>query len=327
LICMKVAIIGTGSIAPVHIRAIKDANEEIVALCDVVPAKAEKLNSVYGLDASIYADYLEMLEKEKLDAVHVCTPHHLHREMIVRALESNINVLAEKPICINESELENIKSATKKSNAQLGVCFQNRYLPANRKLRELLAKEKPLSATTKVVWRRDEAYYKSAPWRGKWETEGGGVMINQAIHTLDLLLWYCGMPEKIKGAIVNTNLKEIIEVETTAEFVMAGKYVASFYATTASYKNFPIEIEIRTRTNIYRIIGEDLYVNGNLQELPAAGELYGKPHWGAGHSHLIRDFYSCLREGRTFPIDVYEAEKSLRVIWALYRSNGQEILI
>lgn len=325
MIFMKVAIIGTGSIAPVHLHGIFEANGEVVALCDNVPAKARELKNAFNLKAEIYTNYKEMLEKEVLDVVHICTPHYLHQEMIISALNLNINVLAEKPVCINKAELNSIKEALKYSSAELGICLQNRYLPASQTLKHLLKDEKILSGKAKLLWSRDEAYYQTSPWRSKWETAGGGVMINQAIHTLDLLLWFCGMPDKIKGEISNSKLKDLIEVETTAEFTLSGKYQAHFYATTTCSENLPVEIEIVTTKNIYQMIGDDLYINSCLQELPNIGPGYGKPYWGAGHNYLIQDYYQCLQEKRSFPINVFEAEKAMNVIRALYQSKGQEI--
>ncbi len=324
---MKVALIGTGSIAPVHLRGILEANEEVVALCDIVPEKAEELKKAFNLKAEIYADYKEMLAKENLDVIHLCTPHYLHYEMIISTLKRNINVLAEKPICINKSELTKIKEELRNSSAKLGICLQNRYLPANQTLKSLLEDEEILLGKAKLLWSRDEAYYKASPWRGKWDTAGGGVMINQAIHTLDLLLWFCGLPNKIKGKVTNTNLTDFIEVETTAEFALSGKNQAHFYATTTCSDNFPIEIEIVTTKNKYKIFGDDLYINGSLQEFPEIGPGYGKPYWGAGHKYLIQDFYKCLQEKRLFPIDILEAEKALNVIWALYQSKGEEVYL
>ena len=324
---MKTAIIGIGNIAPIHLEAILEAGGEITALCDINPLKAEDLKNKFGLQTKIFSDFKTMLEYQPLDIVHICTPHYLHEEMILEALKRNINVLSEKPLCIHTMELENIKETISKSRAKLGICLQNRYLPVNQYAHHFLEDKKILTAKGKVIWRRDVAYYKLSSWRGKLSKEGGGVMINQAIHTLDLLLWFCGMPEKIKGRIENVHLRDVIEVETNAEMEMTGKYQANFYATTAGAENFPIEIEIETEKGKLKIIGNDIYINDCFVELPNPGQVNGKPYWGAGHKYLIKDFHDSVIQKRHFPININEAEKAMKIIWALYRSQGKEIII
>ncbi|MDD3999589.1 MAG: Gfo/Idh/MocA family oxidoreductase, partial [Bacilli bacterium] len=185
---MKAAIIGTGAIAPIHLQGILDAGGEIVALCDIERPKAEALKKRFNLQAKIYSDYLEMYASEEIEVVHICTPHYLHAKMTIAALKDNINALVEKPLCLSLEELKDIKETLNYSKAKLGVCFQNRYLPSNIFAHELLENEEIYEARGKVIWNRDQAYYAQAPWRGKWETSGGGAMINQAIHALDLML-------------------------------------------------------------------------------------------------------------------------------------------
>ncbi|MDD4000397.1 MAG: Gfo/Idh/MocA family oxidoreductase [Bacilli bacterium] len=322
---MKAAIIGTGAIAPIHLQGILDAGGEIVALCDIERTKAEALKKKFNLQAKIYSDYLEMYASEEIEVVHICTPHHLHAKMTIAALKDNINALVEKPLCLNLEELKDIKETLNYSKAKLGVCFQNRYLPSNIFAHELLGNEEIYEARGKVIWNRDQAYYAQAPWRGKWETSGGGAMINQAIHTLDLMLWFCGMPESLQGKIEN-HLQDI-EVETRAEFKMTGKYQAKFYATNDCVKNYPIELEIESKNYFIKIIGKEIYVNNCLQELPNPGQSRGKEYWGAGHQYLIKDFYDSILLQKDFSIGIEEAEKALKIIWALYKCNGKEIRI
>ena len=111
----------------------------------------------------------------KPDVVHVCTPHDRHADMIVDALERNINVLCEKPLCIRREDIPRILAAEKRSKAILGVCLQNRYNPANRYVKQFLADKTVLGGVGNVVWHRDAAYYRADAWRGKRATEGGGA--------------------------------------------------------------------------------------------------------------------------------------------------------
>ena len=216
---MKAGIIGLGAIAPMHIEALKERGVEIVAVCDVDRKKCDDVNRKYSLSARGYEDYRKMLEKENLDVVHVCTPHYLHAEMTIAALEKNINVICEKPLAINQTQLDDIEKAVKASKAQLGVCFQTRYNRSFTELKKIIRPEEVIAAYANLVWVRDKAYYDSGAWRGTKDKEGGGVLINQAIHSLDLLLWVCGMPKSVVAHCFDDSLKGVIEVEDTVHGV------------------------------------------------------------------------------------------------------------
>ena len=207
------SIIGLGAISPLHIRAILDRGQKITAICDVDSEKRQKVNAEFGLNAEEYGDYNALLASGKVDVVHVCTPHYLHAEIICAALGANVHVLCEKPLAINFEQLNDIEKAVKNSSATLGVCFQNRYNASVLYLKEFFKGKEITAATANLVWQRDEKYYASGAWRGKKQYEGGGVMINQAIHSLDLLQWFCGMPESVIAHCSNNSLQGVIRSE------------------------------------------------------------------------------------------------------------------
>ena len=326
----RVALVGCGAISGNHIKAILAAGQELCALCDIDPTHAQAVVQKYELgDLPIYTDYNMMLDTEKPDAVHICTPHYLHAPMSVAALERNIHVLCEKPLCISLEELKTLRAAVKKSHAQLGVCHQNRYEPNMIRLCEL-AREGVLGGCGYVVWNRDVAYYNSAAWRGTWEQEGGGVMINQALHTLDILQWVCGMPTQVTAHCFNDRLRGMIEVEdtATARFETADGKTLHFFATTSATVNFPVRLEIQLRSKEVILAGNNLLVSDSITERNEKSEaVVGKSVWGNGHKALISDFYACIAENRPFPIDVSEGEKVIRLILAMYTSNGERIKI
>lgn len=325
----RVAIIGCGSISANHASAIIDAGHTVCALCDIDTSKAEKLKERFNLEnAVIYEDFREMIENERPDSVHICTPHYLHAPMIVYALERNINVLSEKPLCISIEQLEQIRAAAKNSTAALGVCQQNRYEGAMQALKEIAETEGIKSAFGHVVWCRDEAYYASGEWRGKWETEGGGVMINQALHTLDIVQWLCGMPDFVTAHTSNDHLKGVIEVEDTASALFEYKDgpAFSFFATTAADADFSVMVRLRLKNND-TINAENSLItrNGKIVSYTPTKEILGKSVWGMGHKILIRDYYKCLEEGTPFRLGLSEAEKVVRLILSMYKSNGERI--
>ena len=320
---MKVAVIGVGVIGNVHLGILLDTGITPVAICDVDESKTAKFPAIKA-----YTDYKEMLDTEKPDVVHICTPHYLHAEMAIYALERNINVLCEKPLCMNREEIEKVLAAEEKSSAQMAVCFQNRYTPRNRFVAEYLKDKKVVRANGSLFWERGEDYYNSAEWRGTKKYEGGGVLINQAIHTVDLLNEFCGGFTELTASCSNLSLQGVIEVEDTAAIRLYGEDVTcTFFATNASKINKPIEMTLVTEDGeVLELVGEDLIIDGEKKEFKT-NAYYGKACYGMGHAPLIADFYDCVKTGRKFPIPAKEGAKALRVVLTAYDSNEQRIKI
>lgn len=322
---MKSAIIGCGGIAHTHADVLTRLGHTIIAVCDKSKQKAEEFKAELSLPCSVYTDYRELLDKEKPDVVHICTPHYLHAEMSVYALERDINVLCEKPVCISEEQYRALKAAERDSKAIMGVCFQNRYLETNNMLKALAKRETPKSVFAAVAWERGREYYLSTDWRGRKEREGGGVMMNQAIHTLDLTLWLLGEPKAITGSTDNYHLKDVIDEEDTAQFNIEFESGAKacFYATTANSVNTPVVISFTTEKDNYTTMGKAVY-NGKNEPVAVNLEekLKAKDYWGNGHMYLIRDFYEHVSVHKHFHIDITESFKAVKTILELYKSNG-----
>lgn len=327
----RAAIVGCGAICSNHVGGIIDAGQTVAALCDIIPERAQAVIDRHGLkDVKIYTDYEKMLSEVRPDAVHICTPHYLHAPMAVSALDKGINVLCEKPIGISLDDLKQLSDAAARSTAQLGVCHQNRYEPCMLKLKELTDGNVDCGFAS-VVWHRDEAYYRSGEWRGRWVTEGGGVLINQALHTLDLMQWICGFPAEV---VANTScdlLSDVIEVEDTASAVFCCEDGVrySFFATNSARSDLPVHLQIRTRDgDIFDVQNEMFCINGSHIDTERRGSLeIGKQVWGVGHSRLICDFYRHLESGERFPIGIEESEKVIRLILSIYSSHGKRINI
>ncbi len=311
---MKTAIIGLGIIGSVHKDILQREGYDLCAVCDV---DENKLN---GSPINTYVDYKEMLEKEKPDVVHICTPHHLHAEMVIEALNRGINVLCEKPLCIKEEDIERILQAEKASVAKLGVCHQNRYNPENVFVKEYLNGKTIVGGTGSVVWNRDGAYYGSAEWRGKWETEGGGVLINQALHTLDLMQWLIGYPEKVEATLSNQRLKNVIEVEDTASLRCFGGGNFTFYATNGGICDFPVSIKIKTDKEVIDVLNGKVVTNNAVYDFEKDKKVYGKCCYGTGHVGLFNDYYQAIEKGESFWIDGAEASKVLKIIFSAYKN-------
>ena len=327
---MKTAIIGCGAIANTHIDVIRHLGLNLAAICDLDEKKAQALLDKHGVTAAIYTDYEKMFDEIKPDVVHICTPHWEHANMSIAALNRGINVLCEKPVCISLEQYRAVKAAEARSTAVMGVCFQNRYLETNETLRAIAAEEGVKGVFAAVPWSRDEKYYSSTDWRGRKATEGGGVMMNQAIHTLDLTLWMLGEPIAVTGTVSNNHLKNAIDEEDTAEiYIEFGSGAkANFYATTASVSDTPVIISLTTDKGRYTAFGNKVFDKaGNTVVVNEKTDIIAKDYWGNGHLHLIRDFYDCIKSGRKFPIGVTEAFRAVSVILALYESRGERVKI
>ena len=316
---MRSAIIGYGNIAKLHAQVLSAQGHDIVAVCD---NNENALQNAPG--ERHYTDYVQMLDCEQIDVVHICTPHYLHAQMIIDALSRNINVLCEKPLCIREEDIPRILEAEKNSKAQLGVCLQNRYNAVNRSVKAYLEGKKSVCGTASVTWYRDAAYYASGAWRGKWDTEGGGVLINQALHTLDLVQWFVGMPEELRASISCMTLSENIEVEDTA-VILAGPPNSgfTFYATNGGATDCPVELTLRADGEWVKVMPKDVLYGNRHEHFDDVALALGKACYGSSHGALIADFYDCVLTGRHFEIDGCESAKVVRLVLAAYRSQGK----
>ncbi len=329
---MKINIIGCGGISKCHLNAInslKNKDVTITAVCDIIPERADSVASCQ--DCKAYYDYTEMLDKEKPDVVHICTPHYLHVDMAVAALERDINVVLEKPCAVSADGVKRLIDAEDKSHGKVAVCFQNRYNPSVCFAKKLIdSKEygEPKTARAIVTWKRDEDYYSADEWRGTQEYECGGVLINQAIHTHDLMQYLLGKKTKtVDGQVSNFHLKDEIEVEDIASvyFTYDDGSRSVYFATTAAGGNSDPIVEIFCENAVIRVEGSCVYkVDGELKLL--FSQKYevnpvGKKEWGDSHTHLISDFYDCIENNTDFSIDSKEAGKIINELLCVYESS------
>jgi UDP-N-acetyl-2-amino-2-deoxyglucuronate dehydrogenase len=221
---LKTAVIGVGKVTQLHAKALKTlGNTEFVAVYSRDISKAKLFADQYDLKP--YSDIEEMIQSSKIDVVTICTPHPAHKDVVMQAINAGSHVLVEKPLASSLEDCDTMIEAAKKRNILLGTISQRRfYEPVLRVKRAIDAGKigKPILGTVTMLGWRDENYYNSDPWRGTWKGEGGGVLVNQAPHQLDLLLWYMGPIDEVFGCWENLN-HSYIEVDDSAIAVIKFK--------------------------------------------------------------------------------------------------------
>ncbi len=239
---LKVGIIGIGNMGSTHAKSIYEGNInrlKLVAVCDIDQNKL-KLAKEQFPSVLTYEDFNELLNSKEVDAVIIATPHFLHTEIAIKAFEAGLHVLTEKPAGVRASDVLKMNAAAEKSNKVFGIMWNQRTNPLFQKAKELV-ENGTLGTMKRLVWiitnwYRTQNYYDSASWRATWSGEGGGVLLNQAPHNLDLWQWIFGMPDAIY-ATCDVGKWHNIEVEDDATII--GYYkngaTATFITSTGEY--------------------------------------------------------------------------------------------
>ncbi len=322
------AVIGCGDVSTIHFEAIEAVEEiELVAVCDTDPEALAAAVGRYGVPG--FADHRTLLASMLPDVAHVCTPHHQHVPVALDLLDAGVHVLVEKPLAHTHEEAERLVEAAERSDSRIGVCFQNRYNATSQAARELLASGEVgavLGAAATVMWTRTPDYYRAKPWRGRWETAGGGLLINQAIHTLDLVQWLVGDVVDVSGRAATRLHGDVIEVDDTAEMLLThdGGARSVVFGSLATVRDAPVTIEITAERATLSIRGDltITHADGRVERLKERrAPSRGRSYWGVSHEVLIRDFYTRLGEDEPFWISPREATKSLRVLTDVYAQS------
>ncbi len=328
----RAAIVGWGDVAVVHAEAIAAIEGiELVGVVDVDAAARVRAESQTGVPA--FASVAELVDAVRPDVVHVTTPHDEHVDVTLACLAAGVHVLQEKPLAASLAEGQRLVDAVAALGAgapKVGVCFQNRYNASSQELRRLLDSGELGSvrgAYASVVWTRTPEYYTAKPWRGSKQRAGGGLLINQAIHTLDLVQWLLGDVVDVVGHVASDKFADVSEVEDTAALLLthAGGVQTSFYATLTAPRHRPVEIELDCE-HAYVTVRDGLSVawaDGRVEHWEERrASSGGRVYWGVSHEILIRDFYAQLGADAPFWISPAEAMASLRILKRAYEVSG-----
>jgi UDP-N-acetyl-2-amino-2-deoxyglucuronate dehydrogenase len=321
------AVVGCGDVSVVHLEALRALpGSELVAVCDVDPAAASTASKRYGVPA--YGDHRRLLEEVRPDVVHISTPHHQHAAVAVDCLERGVHVILEKPVAHRLAEAQLVVEAAERSpGTKIGICFQNRYNATVQAIRTMIDSGqlgRVLGGSGTVLWHRTPEYYRSRPWRGRRDQSGGGVLINQAIHTVDLLQWLLGEVTAVRGRVDTYALADVIDVEDSAQLLLehgSDGVRSVFCATNAHVVDAPVTLEVVAERATLFLRG-DLTItwdDGRTEVVPERRvHSSGRSYWGVSHQQLIADFYARLDDPEPFWISPSEGLKSLRILDAAY---------
>lgn len=333
---LKVAVIGCGSISCMHLDpAVALEEAELVAVCDIKPDRAERAAQKYN--AKPYTDYMEMFEKEQLDAVHICLPHYLHTKVACDAFRAGINVISEKPMSIKYEDAVEAVELAEKCGVKYGVIFQCRYNTPSMLVKQRIEDGKlgkVKCGRTTLTWYRPDNYYDDSDWKGTWDKEGGGVIIDQAIHSIDLANWMINSnPVDVQASLHNRN-HEIMVVEDTGEGLI--KYengaLLSFYAMNNYFIDEPIEIRLvceKGKVVFSYDRAEISYYDGTFEavnNMPQKMVSYtgGKDYWGTQHAVQIRQFYRSVLGLEELEISGKEALKIQKIVCEIYDKGSAD---
>lgn len=337
---MRTGLIGCGNIGKTHAAALASLPEsEFVACCDSDEGRARALAAQHGVPR-VYTDPVEMLRGGAVEAVCVCTPHPSHAPLVVAAAEAGVHVLCEKPMTVSLVEADRMIAAARRAGIRFGVIFQRRFWPAAQRLHAAVAAGKlgapTLAECSARLW-RPESYFAADPWRGKWATEGGGVLMNQAVHVLDLFQWFmqpAGPVVEIVGRYAKLAHGDYIDVEDTAvaTVVFASGALGTIQAATTINPAFGFRVAVYGASGASASVWElpegvegvnDLWTVPGEEEYLAVWEegVAKRPGFPGFHALQIQEFLQAVAAGRDPAVTGEEARKSLAMILAIYESS------
>lgn len=347
---MRFAIIGCGQIATTHARALRRlaAEAELVVCCDIVPERASALAATFDVPARSLE---QLLADPAVDAVTVCTPSGSHAEVGVPALLAGKHVLVEKPMDVDVARCDALLDAARVGGGTLGVVSQRRFDTAAARVKRAVEAGQlgdVLLAECRVAWYRTQEYYDAGDWRGTWALEGGGSLMNQGLHTLDLLRWACG-PVTAVSAVARTAGHERMEVEDLlcATLTFANGALGTVIASTCAYPGLPARLAIHGTRGGAVVEGDALgllaladgrtappeapkdhavlVATGGTRAATAAVRAAtsaedAEEDWTDGHVHQLRDFVRAAGRGDAPAVDGHEGRETVRLIRAIYEA-------
>jgi predicted dehydrogenase len=349
---IRFALVAYGKVAHLHARALESIpGVQLVAVCGRDPAKREAFAAAYGIQP--YGDITEMVSVTAADVVIVASPHPQHKEHAIEALQAGAHVLVEKPMAILVEDCDEMMAAAAAAGRLLSVICQRRWYPSVQRIRQAIDAGKlgapALGQVIMLGW-RDQAYYDSDPWRGSWEHEGGGVLVNQAPHQLDLLLWLMGPAVEVSAYWENLN-HPYIDVEDTAvasvrftsgalgSILVSNSQKPGIYAKVHIHGRNGASAGVQTDggamfiagmsgvleppyNDIWTIPGEENFIaSWKEDDTSFFGGIEATEYF---HALQFADFAEAVRTGRPPVVSAEDGRATVALIQAIYRSGREQ---
>lgn len=356
------ALVGCGAIAPTQTKALLALRDDarLLYCCDEVPERAEKFAAEFGLKV---IEWKDLLASPEIQAVTLCVPSGLHARLGAELLAADKHVVVEKPMDVSVAACDAMIAAAAKANRQLAVISQHRFDPASQLIHGTVTRGelgKVIFADARIPWFRTQEYYDSGDWRGTWALDGGGCLMNQGVHTLDLMLWLTGPVESV-FAQMRTAAHERIEVEdvVTATLTFKNGAIGTLMASTAMYPGFPARISITGTEGTAIIEGDELHTlaikgrdtltgghaTAHAMQVATGGTRSAVSHakadektvatsatpipsepdskawkWGDAHQAQLLNFINTIRSGGHPLVDGVAGRAAVQLINAIYQS-------
>ena len=342
---VRVAVIGCGIISELHLRCYEhNPDAEVVAVCDLIPERAEKAAKERAPGARWTTNDTEIFGAPDVDAVSICTDHASHGALACAALAAGKHVLCEKSLAVNAGDLRRMVAAAEAHPELVAAgVFQHRFEPLTRVLHDLVAEGafgRLLTATGSLYTLRDNDYFRHDAWRGTKKGEGGSVLINQSIHYFDLLLWIAGGADAARAFSANLGHEGVIETEDTVAIALRFKNGAlgSFVATNAGIPQWKTDLAFQGTAGSVEMRDDTLFslamadkraeakVRARIDKALAAGAAIfpkGKDYYGTGHQAQIDDFIRAVRTSSRPFVTFADAAQSDAMVFAAYASAAR----
>ena len=338
---VKIGIIGVGNMGTGHVEAFKEIEgAQLVAIADISPERLEAVKEKAPKDTVYFNSSDELIDSGLVDAVIIATPHYFHPPIAVKAFSKGLHVLTEKPAGVYTKQVREMNEAAEKSGKLFAIMFQDRTLPRHIKLKEIISSGELgniLRVTINVTdWYRTQAYYDSGTWRATWSGEGGGVLINQCPHDLDIWQWSIGMlPTKVRAFVNNGRFHDIeVEDDVSAYFEYANGATGTFVTSSGDYPGF-------SRFEVMGDLGKLVMENNTikLDKFKENARTFSNTDpnfWSGpghettliefddsfpGHKAVVQDFVNAISNGTPLFISGHEGIKGLTISNAIHLSG------
>jgi len=344
-----IALIGCGKVAHLHAKAINALpNAKLSAVWSRTPESAEKFAAVYGVKP--YRNIQTMIRENAIDLAIICNPHPFHREAAVEAARAGAHILVEKPLASSLEDCDAIINECRQAGVRLGVISQRRWYAPVQRIRKAIDDGKigmPSLGTVNMLGWRDKAYYDSDPWRGTWDMEGGGVLVNQAPHQLDILLWFMGEVDEVYGLWRNLN-HPYIAVDDTAlaiikfksgaigNIIVSNSQKPGIYGKVHIHGSNGASVGVQTDGGAMFIAGMSSVLEPPVNDLwTIPGEEHLLESWKKEDSaeferidptvyyfeRQIEEFLQAIAENRNPLVDGTAGRRTVELFTAIYRST------